>query len=808
MNSTAWRVASWRASMSGTRRHGPLVALAAASLVSLSLVAGAGVAQAATAPQITKVTLSKSVMPPKGGTTTVWVHVLDAQTCSFSGMTGVTVPSGSQNCSHGTAKVTARIAPSDSPTQTHLQVVISANGGGTVVTADAYLVQNPFPPLKITNGSLLGGGVGKRYKQHVHAQGGRAPYKWQLASGTLPIGMKFWPSGALSGIPTVAGSYPLTIQVTDSSKPTALTVSATFTLEVAPAPLKITTKSLPGGATLSAYDTTLAAVGGTPPYTWKWISGELPPGVTLATTGDLSGTPTGGGTYPFTVEVTDSAPSPQTAIAHFHVTITTTPLKITTMALPGATLNSAYTANLGASGGVPPYTWSLDSGQLPSGITLASSGALAGTATVPGIYRFKVKVNDSSPTPQQTTASFKLFVAAIPLAITTNSLPGGTVGSSYSESFAASGGTSPYYWTVASGALPNGITLSTAGALSGTPTAPGTSKFTVKVTDSSPKPVSTTAAFKLAIAPVSLLVANTALPAATSGSPYTASLLTSGGTAPFTWQKISGTLPAGINLSSAGNLAGITKEQGTYTFTVRVTDSSPVRESARATLTMIVGNGPTSWSGYIKTGKFSSVNGTFTVPSTVSYAQGQTGPPALAAVSEWVGLDGVTGSSALQAGVTEIFSTTPTPNVSISPWWSTSTDPTAQKPIVMTVSGGDSITVDIFRISGDAWAITLDDNTSKQDFRTETTYSGPAASAEWVVAAPGAGSGAACTGMSVYCLASYSPSVNFTVVQSTGSTKATAAVVLVQAGVQVSTPSTYTTQGFAVAYGSVAPPAP
>jgi hypothetical protein len=62
--------------------------------------------------------------------------------------------------------------------------------------------------------------------------------------------------------------------------------------------------------------------------------------------------------------------------------------------------------------------------------------------------------------------------------------------------------------------------------------------------------------------------------------------------------------------------------------------------------------------------------------------------------------------------------------------------------------------------------------------------------------------------MTVYCLASYSPSVGFTVVQSTGPTKATAAVVLVQAGVQVSTPSTYTTQGFAVAYGSVAPPAP
>jgi hypothetical protein len=318
--------------------------------------------------------------------------------------------------------------------------------------------------------------------------------------------------------------------------------------------------------------------------------------------------------------------------------------------------------------------------------------------------------------------------------------------------------------------------------------------------------VSTTRAFKLAIAPVSLLVANTALPAATSGSPYTASLLTSGGTAPFTWQKVSGNLPAGINLSSAGNLAGITTEQGTYTFTVRVTDASPVKESATATLTMIVGNGPTSWSGYIKTGRFSSVNGTFTVPSTVSYAQGQTQPPAVAAVSEWVGLDGVTGPNPLQAGITEVFNTSNTPEVSISPWWSS---PTAQTPIVMTVSGGDSITVDIFRISGDTWAITLDDNTSKQDFRTETTYRGPAASAEWVVSAPSADSANACTGIGAFCrLASYSPSVGFTVVQSTGSTKATAAVVLVQDGVQVSTPSTYTSQGFAVAYGSVAPPAP
>jgi hypothetical protein len=767
--------------------------------------------------------LSRSVLPAVGGTTTLRVNVRNAKTCWFTGMVGITVPSAHQNCAHGTVSVTAQVAPSDSAQLTHLHVEVSAAGSnGSVVTADAYVVENSFPPLKIITASLVGAGVGKKYSHQLEAQGGRAPYKWQLASGTLPANLTLSTKGVLAGTPTTVGSFPLNIEVTDSSRPTALTLTAQLTLAVAPAPLVITTKSLPGGATESAYSATLQATGGVLPYSWKWLNGQLPPGLTLSNTGDLSGTPTGGGTYHFVVQVTDSAPSPQTDAHQFHITITTTPLIISTKSLPGATINSAFSATLMANGGVPPYTWSLDSGQLPSGVTLSNTGALTGTPTIPGDYEFKVKVNDSSPTPQATTATFKLVVAEVPLEITTNSLVGGTVGSAYSETLTASGGTAPYYWTVASGSLPNGITLSTIGDLTGTPISPGTSQFSIKVTDSSPHPESTTFAYKLEIAPVSLLVATTALPAATTHSPYTAPLITSGGTAPYTWKKTSGTLPTGIKLSTAGNLSGVASSAGTYTFTVQVTDSSPKKETATASLTMIVGNGPTSWSGYIQTGTYSSVTGAFTVPNTISYAQGQIAPStASSAVSEWVGLDGATGPSIIDAGVTEVFTPTASPEVTITPWWSTSGK---QTPIVMTVQGGDSITVDIFRVSDNTWAITLDDNTSKQDFRTETTYGGPGATADYVVGAPVAPSGTpargtstseptttvpvAFPGTSVYHLASYSPAVNFTVLQTSGRTKATAAVVLVQGGVQVSTPSEYTPDGFAVAYGSVAPPAP
>ena len=120
----------------------------------------------------------------------------------------------------------------------------------------------------------------------------------------------------------------------------------------------------------------------------------------------------------------------------------------------------------------------------------------------------------------------------------------------------------------------------------------------------------------------------------------------------------------------------------------------------------------------------------------------------------------------------------------------------------MTINAGDHITVSIFKAGVNLWAITLDDDTSGQLFRTEQTYTGPGTTADFVVEAPLVTTPSPPT---IAPLASFSPATDFTSLQTVGTTSATAAVVLVQGGVQVSTPSILTSRGFAIAYGSVAP---
>jgi hypothetical protein len=149
-------------------------------------------------------------------------------------------------------------------------------------------------------------------------------------------------------------------------------------------------------------------------------------------------------------------------------------------------VNSAYSATLSATGGTAPYAWALVSGTaLPAGLTL-SSGVISGTPTNAGTSNFTVRVTDASTPTQTATQALSMVIkpATRPVSITSSSLPTATAGAPYSATLTATGGTAPYAWTLVSGTLPAGLTLSLAGVISGTPTIAGTSNFTVRATDS------------------------------------------------------------------------------------------------------------------------------------------------------------------------------------------------------------------------------------------------------------------------------------------------------------------------------------
>ncbi|HVD04031.1 MAG TPA: putative Ig domain-containing protein [Candidatus Dormibacteraeota bacterium] len=294
-------------------------------------------------------------------------------------------------------------------------------------------------------------------------------------------------------------------------------------------PLAVTTTSLANPALGVAYSATLSASGGTSPYSWALASGSLPPGLGLGSTGVISGTPSVAGTSRFTVQVTDSTtPTAETATAPLSLSVQPPALKITATSLPSTTVGAPYSTNLSTTGGTPPYAWALTAGSLPSGLSLSAAGVIAGQASTAGTFSFGVQVTDSTaPMADTATAAFSLSVSEA-VTVTTASVPGATVAVGYSVSLSATGGSSPYSWTVISGSLPAGLILSSSGVISGKPAAAGTSNFEVQVTDST-TPTAETASAQLMLTVLS--VGSTAL--ASSGyGPFGNATITLTATAP------------------------------------------------------------------------------------------------------------------------------------------------------------------------------------------------------------------------------------------------------------------------------------
>ncbi len=210
------------------------------------------------------------------------------------------------------------------------------------------------PQFAITTTSVPDGTVGAAYSASFNSINGVPPVSYALV-GTDPTGLTF-ANDLLSGTPTTAGSYPFSIQATDSA---GHTVTQQYTLTVN-ANLLITTSSLPEATTNESYSQTFTAVNGTTPLSWAVTSGALPAGLTLSSTGVLSGTPTTAGTSTFTLTVTDSSKTPLTDSASF--TLTVAPLTISTTTLNDAALGASYSEAIAMANGTPTFTFKITSG--------------------------------------------------------------------------------------------------------------------------------------------------------------------------------------------------------------------------------------------------------------------------------------------------------------------------------------------------------------------------------------------------------------------------------------------------------------
>jgi hypothetical protein len=348
--------------------------------------------------------------------------------------------------------------------------------GATHVSAPSTInpiTVNPTEPVL-----LLEGKVGQPYNLEFTASGGTEPFTFAVTDETkLPPGLTLDQDGILSGTPADEGSFTFIVQVTDHSgaigqRDYALVIKSSVIVNP-------TDPNLPDGTVDLAYNLTFTASGGTTPYTFA-VAGTLPTGLTLDPDGTLSGTPTDEGSFTFTVQATDakgdSGQRGYTLVIKPPVTINPTDPN-----LPAGSVDLAYNLTFTASGGTAPFTFAVAGGTLPAGLTLNPNGTLSGRPTTEGAFTFTVKATDDKGAVGQ--RDYTLVIKPALTIIPSNpSLPTGTVGAPYNQTFTASGGTAPYTFAVV-GTLPAGLTLDSGGTLSGTPTAAGVFTFIVRVTD-------------------------------------------------------------------------------------------------------------------------------------------------------------------------------------------------------------------------------------------------------------------------------------------------------------------------------------
>jgi hypothetical protein len=179
-----------------------------------------------------------------------------------------------------------------------------------------------------------------------------------------------------------------------------------------------------------------------------------------------------------------------------------------------------------------------------------------------------------------------MIIASTMPTITTNSpLSNAFTRAPFNQTFTATGGTTPYTWSILNGALPAGITLNSNGLISGIPTETGSFNLTVQMIDAGD--LTSTKSLSLTIDPSPITITTSSqLPGAVKSLAYIQTLNATGGLAPSSWSLFSGLLPVGLSLNSNGTITGTPTTPGVATFTALLTDSNGVLAAKSFALTV------------------------------------------------------------------------------------------------------------------------------------------------------------------------------------------------------------------------------
>jgi len=413
---------------------------------------------------------------------------------------------------------------------------------------------------------------------------------WSVVSNTLPAGLQLSASGAITGTPTAAGSGSVTARATYRG------VNGDQTYQVVTLNIKV---SLAAGSPPQAivgqaysYDLkNLLTVSGDNAYTgsgvsWSVVSSSLAAGLTLRSDGTISGTPTASGTGTITARATYRGVNGEQAYQVVTLGIT---VALAAGSPPQGIVGQAYSYDLKpllTVSGDPAYngsgvTWSAVSNGLPAGLSLRSDGVIVGTPTAGGTGNLTARATYRGVNGDQ---MYQVVSLNIVVSLAASTPPQAIVGQAYSyalKPLLTVSGDGAYNgsgvtWTVVSSTLPAGLQLLSDGTISGTPTAGGSGAITARATY---RNVNGQQTYQVVSLNITVSLASAALPQAQVGSAYSYDLkplLTVSGDSAYngsgiTWSVVSNTLPSGLNLTTAGVIAGTPTASTTGSITARAT---------------------------------------------------------------------------------------------------------------------------------------------------------------------------------------------------------------------------------------------